>query len=498
MKEPAFGNLKLWHKGLILVLLPLIFEAAFLVALAQLLNQAEADIRRQYHAQLLLARVGNLSKLTLDAAASLAAAAAGKSGFNSEQFSFILEQIKTESQTLRQMHAQDRIEEQALQKISILAEEELQFAVHAALQLQKQSDGLLLIEDEALRELGASISLRLMSEIKQLSQYESSVKRSSSDVRRYVWFWLLGGLLLNVLAAVALTIYFSQQFVRRIGIIALNSKRMAASQSLAPPLSGSDEIAYVDRSFHDMADKLQAANQAKQQFVAMITHDLRSPLTSIRLILDLLAIGALGELTKQAGTRVEQALASCDRLLALINDLLDIDKLEAGKMDMDFARVKIDSIIARSVEALDRLAESHEIELLSETTSLEVMADESRLIQVLVNLISNAIKFSEKKSQVFVSAFASENNFVEFQVKDSGRGIPKDMQEKIFDRFSQVEIADASQKGGSGLGLAICKAIIQEHKGEIGVICGDSAGSTFWFKIPLAQPENESSGSGQN
>jgi signal transduction histidine kinase len=482
--KKAHFSLKLWHRGLILVLLPVLFEAGFLFALAQLLNQAENDIRRQYHAQLVTAQVGNLNKLCYDLASELAASAMGKAQFDEGHYNEIVNQIKTVAAALRQTPSADRIEAESLRKVAILADEELQFAVHAKIKLANQNDGLLMINDQELRTIGTAISRQLIAELKQLEQYESAIKRKSSDVRQNVWTWLLGGLSLNVAAAAFLTVYFSKQFVQRIGIIAENSRRMAESKQLAPALSGADEIAEVDHAFHDMASKLDAANQAKQQFVEMITHDLRSPLNAIRIVLDLFNMGMLGELSEEAKKMVGKSLASCDRLLGLINNLLDIDKLEAGSMDMALSRIELDEVLKRGVEAVERLAENSNVKLELEETEEMIYGDKHRLIQVVVNLISNAIKFSPKNGIIKVSVRNAADNFVEVSVSDCGRGIPENMHESIFHRFQQVQASDATVKGGSGLGLAICKAIVDAHHGKIGVKSSPGAGSTFWFRIP--------------
>lgn len=223
----------------------------------------------------------------------------------------------------------------------------------------------------------------------------------------------------------------------------------------------------------------------KREFVAMVSHDLRTPLTAVQGTLDLLNEGTYGELTSSGTKRVQVASDSIDRLIGLINDLLDIEKLEAGKMRMDLKPVDLDKILTHSLEAVRVYAEQAQIALQYEPVHLGVMADRDRLIQVVVNFLSNAVKFSEPGQKVVIEA-DKNGEFAEVRVIDSGRGIPESHLGNMFERFKQVKAADGARKKGTGLGLAISKAIIENHEGLIGVTSVEGKGSTFYFRIPLA------------
>jgi PAS domain S-box-containing protein len=224
----------------------------------------------------------------------------------------------------------------------------------------------------------------------------------------------------------------------------------------------------------------------KKEFVATVSHELRTPLTSIRGSLTLLNVGALGELPDQAKKVVALAERNTIRLITLINDILDIEKIESGKLDMVFDTVPIANVVERSVEAVKSYAEQHEVKLEVNTNQSAVFADGDRLVQVIVNLVSNAVKFSDKGQTVRIEV-AEIPNWVEVKIVDHGRGIPAKYKNLLFHRFQQVEHADAKKKGGTGLGLAICKGIIEQHGGSIGVESEEGKGSTFWFRIPPAQ-----------
>jgi PAS domain S-box-containing protein len=224
----------------------------------------------------------------------------------------------------------------------------------------------------------------------------------------------------------------------------------------------------------------------KKEFVATVSHELRTPLTSIRGSLTLLNVGALGALPDQAKKVVALAERNTIRLITLINDILDIEKIESGKLDMVFDTVPIASVVDRSVEAVKSFAEQQEIKLEVKPSQSTVFADGDRLVQVIVNLLSNAVKFSPTGSTVTV-AVEEIPNWIEVKVIDHGRGIPAKYKELLFQRFQQVEHADSKKKGGTGLGLAICKGIIEQHGGSIGVDSEEGKGATFWFRIPPAQ-----------
>src|SRR5262249_32851339 len=177
----------------------------------------------------------------------------------------------------------------------------------------------------------------------------------------------------------------------------------------------------------------------------------------------------------------------------LINDILDLERLESGKMEMHFTDIPLSSVFERSIESVRAFAEQQEVSLDIFKSTAIVHGDGDRLVQVLVNLLSNAVKFSPRGSAVTVTS-SLVPGFAEVRVSDSGRGIPKAYKDAIFERFRQVEASDSRQKGGTGLGLAICKMIMEQHKGSIGVESEEGHGSTFWFRVPSAQSHVEQKG----
>lgn len=233
---------------------------------------------------------------------------------------------------------------------------------------------------------------------------------------------------------------------------------------------------------HDVT-QARKMERMKREFVAMISHDLRSPLMSVQVFLQLLSSDHFGEMPEQVAKRARMSASDTSRLINLINNLLDIEKMEDGQMKVFRQPVEVKYLLERCRDAVESLAERSQISLEMSTSEEVVNVDEGLMIQVLVNLLSNAIKFSPAHSVVRVDFTEKEGEGARFAVVDRGRGIPRDKLEIIFDRFKQVEADDARKKGGSGLGLAICKTIVEAHGGKIGVESEDGKGSTFWFTV---------------
>ncbi len=235
---------------------------------------------------------------------------------------------------------------------------------------------------------------------------------------------------------------------------------------------------------HDITD-YRRLERAKQEFVAMLSHDLRSPLNSIGATFELVRTGAFGEINSKLNTTLERAQDSVKRLIQLISELLDLEKLEAGEMELRISQVSARKIVDIAVTTLEASAENSDIKIRTSVPDLKIFADADRLVRVIVNLVSNAIKFSKEGDEVIIEVGEVDaGKALEFRVIDHGKGVPADQLSRIFERYKQVSRYDHSVKQGSGLGLAICQAIVRAHNGTIGVDSSVGEGSTFWFRIP--------------
>jgi PAS domain S-box-containing protein len=221
----------------------------------------------------------------------------------------------------------------------------------------------------------------------------------------------------------------------------------------------------------------------KQEFLMIISHELRTPLTSMTMLLSMLKDGNYGDLSEKGKSKVDIAESNITRLIKLINELLDVETLESGNIALEIKQTELETIVERATEAVRGAAKARQIKLDVKSEDLDFNADEDRLIQVTINFLSNAIKFSQEGGTISIIAAPKDDRIV-LKVTDTGRGIPASEQSVIFDKFRQVEQADRKEKGGIGLGLAICKTIIEKHSGQIGVESTVGKGSTFWFSVP--------------
>jgi signal transduction histidine kinase len=179
----------------------------------------------------------------------------------------------------------------------------------------------------------------------------------------------------------------------------------------------------------------------------------------------------------------QPAVANSDRLVRLINDILDLERMTSGRAPLAFRRISFDELVRQAIDAMQPMADAEEVHLTSDSNSVFVEADADRLLQVLTNLLSNAIKFSPPRSTVRVVTVRASDG-VTVSVIDEGRGVPSDKLETIFDRFQQVDASDSRQKGGTGLGLAICRTIVHQHGGRIWAEQNGSRGAIFRFFLP--------------
>lgn len=226
----------------------------------------------------------------------------------------------------------------------------------------------------------------------------------------------------------------------------------------------------------------------RQDFVFMVRSELKEPLTKVSTFLNRFGSGSLGSISTQGAETTKAMQQNIERLIVLLNDLFDLEKLEAGRIEIDPANVRLSEIFARSVNAVSMFAQKHDVELAVSDCDLEVYADSNRIVQVLVNLLSNAIKYSPAKGVVTITVKQTATD-IEIGIADKGPGIPPSQAQAIFEAYRQVEGADAVKKGGTGLGLTISKSIIESHGGKIGVTSEGGKGSTFWFSLPLPNME---------
>jgi len=479
--RPNKSGLKLVHKGLLLISIPLISGMVLILAFE---SSMQAFMRLRHNSDRAIAVTEQVNKLT----AVL---------FGVEED--VLDRQHFDRSKLDTLFANVQL---GLDQLSVLAKKETIPADSAVSEVQNIRD-----QWSATKQLFANAaaaeqcrqSLRILeSKLNRLAQRELDIclrnKIENKKLDQTAQQILAICVALNVVVCPLIALYFAQNLVRRVSILVDNSERFANGQPLIPAIEGSDEISRLDEVFRDMAARVQKADRARMDFFTMISHDLRTPLNSLQATLTLIGDGIYGKLSPEGVQRVKAAEESSDQLISMVSQLLDLEKMKSGKLDLEFRPVRLRKLLEGATSAVLGFAEFKNIKIESSDNDFCVLGDEKRLTQVAVNLLANAIKFSPEDSTVSIVVRDAENKQIEVRVSDKGRGVPPQSQALIFERFTQAERLDAGS--GSGLGLAICKEIIDEHYGTIGVESANGNGSTFWFKLKKVDEPNRAFASG--
>ena len=232
----------------------------------------------------------------------------------------------------------------------------------------------------------------------------------------------------------------------------------------------------------DISDR-KAIERMKDEFLAVVSHELRTPLTSLHSALKILTTGRLGILSSDGQQMLEIADENTERLVRLVNNVLDLQRIEAGEVKMEKQACNAADLMTQATEAMQLMAEQHRVKLATQRLESQIWVDSDYIVQALTNLLSNAIKFSSAEGTVWLTAEAQATEVL-FRVRDEGQGIPANKLESIFGRFHQVDSSDSRKKGGTGLGLAICRKIIEQHNGKIWAESTLGQGSIFSFTLP--------------
>ena len=338
----------------------------------------------------------------------------------------------------------------------------------------------------------SSLRKRVNHFIRNEGEYRRYLFPLVSYLERRIQYFSLIAFTTMILALLMVYVYVRSSVFREISSLSRKmvdflNQRYTYQFSVPSP----NEMGNLQATFNSLAQKvlsqmeeLKSLDRAKSDFLSIASHELRTPLTSIKGSLSLLKTGVVGKMNEPSANLVNIAEQETDRLIRLINDLLDLAKIEARKLPLTKKWSSVRDLVKPTLDGLQGLARTAGVSLVAgEVPSVEANMDKDRIQQILTNLISNAIKFSPKNGVVKLTVEVDDSDRLIFSIADQGKGIAPEDQELIFQKFRQATSSENPLVKGTGLGLAIAKALVEEHRGIIGVNSIAGSGSTFYFTL---------------
>ena len=293
---------------------------------------------------------------------------------------------------------------------------------------------------------------------------------------------VLAGLGANLILAIIMVLVFTVHITKRLKILVANAAKLPKHEPLLKGLDGGDELAYLDFIMHRGAEEIVEAARQRQAIVELLVDDMRSPLTLARDALDQIETLLLETTHSKALGLISSVKRNIDRILQLVDDLLTLEGAQETKLNVRMESFEINAAVDEAIAALASIATSRQIQLSNQTATDQLVADRSRVLQVLLNYLSNAIKFSPPHTKIEVLTKQDAETF-RIGVRDQGPGIDVETQKQLFEKFFQANSPEKVR--GFGLGLAICKLIAESHGGTVSVDSEPGHGSTFWLNLPI-------------
>jgi signal transduction histidine kinase len=491
-------NLKLSQKAYILILVPLIFQCMFIGGLWMLHIHTESELEKQIETHSAWERVKSLVYSVWRAGALIDMYAHNGGADLRNHCVSAISGIEEQAQRFKQANENNSDPQtkrsytklsESIAKCTDLLHDALQSADGGSRDWKFVSPIFTLRSRDFLADLAVA-----MDEVTTKPVNDDSWKQLRAQQEQTLKLALLAGLGADLIIVALIAASFNRGTHRRLSVLVENIRRLAAKQSLLNPLDGQDEIANIDNAFHSMAKALADAaereleiERLKRRFVALVSHDLRTPLASLRIFLSGLAENQPALEEAQVRDRAQMQAQNVDRLMSLLNDLLELEKMQDGAFSVHPKMIEVQTLCEQALETISDQASVSGIKLEYDWCSTSILADHDRIIQVLVNLLSNAIKFSQRGMTVRLSA-AQKDSSIYFEIVDTGCGIADTEKDDVFEAFFQGSTKGSS--AGTGLGLAICKSIVERHGGSMGVISSAGKGSTFWFTLPVTADAN--------
>ena len=479
-------HMSLSVKVIILVALPLVLQWGFLAWLLTLQAESERSLERSVHAKTVANAIDHLRVDMLTYGLNLAGGELGHGTIDEVKVRQELQSLQSDYNVLRDLTLDD---DPAVHKTFVDSEKEVLECFGQLIEIKKSAQRLP-VDDGSRRALWQQVTPRMYHALKNdfhgVGEEQADLARRTpaiqAEYRKKQLLIVVALALVTLALAIGSALYLTRGFTLRLAKVSDNAYRLASDRPLNQALGGSDEIAQLDQTFHIMAESLREAEAVKQDVVLMVTHDLRTPLATLQNILKFLRSGNFGKLDAKGSEYILVANRNVERMSNLVNDLLDVEKIQSGLMTLDKQAFELADCFTAARELAGAFAEEQGVKIEVKDTDLMVSADQDRVTRVVANLIANAVKFSPPDGTVTVAA-NRDGAWIYTEVTDQGPGIPPDQIEHIFERFRQVDSGATKGKGGSGLGLTICQAIVELHGGKIWAENLPRSGSRFIFSL---------------
>lgn len=482
-------KIRLIHKGLLYLGLPFLIQCAFFAKAVELIQTTEASLERQV---LHIGTVREMNFIVIQFCRTLAVCGKGdgQTFMSAQEYQSLMnphlaklaEYVKSTSADYQQVFNSSKgLVGAQYDLLKLLQSKETGSPaddVNRLLATQKMINSA---------EKAGPLIYKAWTQEEQLLDSERKREQSSRESLKLL---LIASFALDFLMAIILITIFIKGITQRVELLVKNAEVLPTNKSLPNRIKGSDEIAFLDLAMHDASHELEKATGYRRSLMQMIGHDLKNPLMAMGLGLDAL-LKTLGQSPVETSkNKIAKMGATLTQVITLLEDLLALDKKEGAELPLDLTMLSTNTLAKETADLMQAQLTEKEIVLEQDLADLYVVCDQKRLLQVLANFIGNAVRYSPAGSMIRLCIKNDGKSGVVFSVEDSGPGVPDDLQEKVFEKYFQVQNKLASQKGlGYGLGLAICKQIIERHHGTIGVRNGSKAGAIFWFTLPAEDPE---------
>jgi signal transduction histidine kinase len=479
-----FFSPRVLHKSLLLVLIPLIIQTIFVFQLSGVVSKAEQMALAERKQSTVVEHVNWLM-------AQFAATISGYSTYvltghrpYAIEGKNALIELRAQFNELESLLVDSPKQLSQVRKLRAMSENEFQQI--EALEPAEERNSITYLWThikefrESMQETGLRIRL-LIGMMAAEKQELEAVRKDELKARQNVKEQIFSGLMVNFVLVGILLAWFINNITGRLSVLVENARKLPTGQPLEKHVKGSDELAYLDEAMHKAALDLKAANEHRQALMEMVAHDLRSPLMSCQVSMQILDSDKMPDLPPIAKKQITAVQSNIARVVDMVNDLLTMDKLEAGKLELALEEFDVKELAEEARESVAALARAKNISLSNDCMKEKVNGDRKRLMQVLINFLSNAIKFSPPDSSIKIFSGHEEDQLV-ISVEDQGPGLSQEEQKHLFDKFYQASSQESSK--GFGLGLAICRMLVEAHGGKVGVESTAGQGSRFWLSLP--------------